>query len=85
MSSSRRVPRFIGGSSMAERTRAQLELDLCERALALAESERSRFLDDACGKDQDLRKATESLLEAVSDSGTFLIEPAGLPKRKKEG
>lgn len=58
---------------MVERTRAQRELDICEQALALAESERAEFLDEACGDDAALRKAAQSLLSAVSESGTFML------------
>jgi hypothetical protein len=50
--------------------------DLYERALAHPPEERQRFLHDACGGDEALRREVESLLEFESDSEKFLERPA---------
>ena len=48
-------------------------LDLCDLALELPQSDRSRFLTDTCEGDEALRQAVETLLKAVEDSGSFLV------------
>jgi tetratricopeptide (TPR) repeat protein/tRNA A-37 threonylcarbamoyl transferase component Bud32 len=48
---------------------------LFHAALALAPTERTTFLDEACGGDVDLRHEVESLLEAHGEAGDFLSRP----------
>jgi len=48
-------------------------LDLCEQALLLDVKERPAFLEKACSGDDNLRASVESLLQAVEDSGSFLL------------
>jgi hypothetical protein len=50
--------------------------DLYDRALAHPPAERERFLHDACGDDDVLRREVESLLALESDSEKFLERPA---------
>ena len=50
--------------------------NLYERALARPPAERERFLHDACGDDDGLRREVQSLLEFESDSEKFLERPA---------
>ena len=50
--------------------------DLYERALARPPAERERFLYDACGDDDGLRREVQSLLEFESDSQNFLERSA---------
>ena len=52
-------------------------LDLCDRALELADEAREAFLAEACGDDAALRSSVDSVLLAVSAAGDFLqVEPA---------
>ena len=37
--------------------------------------ERNRYLDEACGDDQELRRRVDALLRAYADSGSFLERP----------
>ena len=50
--------------------------DLLQRALDLEPSERSAFLDQACGSDQDLRLEIEELLCKETEAQSFLESPA---------
>ena len=50
--------------------------DLYERALAHPPEERGRFLQDACGDDEALRREVESLLAFESGAEKFLERPA---------
>ncbi len=43
-----------------------------DRALELAGDARSRYLDEACGNDEELRAQVEKMLEADQRSGSFL-------------
>jgi eukaryotic-like serine/threonine-protein kinase len=52
--------------------------DLYDRALAQAPEERERFLHDACGDDDALRREVESLLELEPASEKFLERPAAV-------
>jgi len=71
---------------MSEDGRAQRVLALCDEALALAPSERSAFLDDACAGDELLRAAVDSLIQAVTEAGSFLDpEPAAVEARRRLG
>jgi len=49
--------------------------DLFARALDLDAKERTRFLDEACGSDDALRREVESLLESHDGAGGFLQSP----------
>jgi predicted Ser/Thr protein kinase len=46
-------------------------------ALERPEAERRRFIAEACGGDEELRRDVESLAEAADDSGSILDAPAG--------
>ncbi len=59
-----------GGFSWPEVT------DLFHKALALPESDRGRFLDDACAGRPALREEVRSLLESHEKSETFIERPA---------
>ena len=50
--------------------------DLYDRALAHPPAERARFLQDACGNDDALRREVASLLEFEAWSERFLERPA---------
>ena len=45
-------------------------------ALELEESERSAYLKEACGSDEDLRREVESLIAADQKAGSFIAENA---------
>ena len=50
---------------------------LLDQAIALADSERSSFLDRECGNDLELRREVDSLLASHQEAGTgFLKKPA---------
>jgi eukaryotic-like serine/threonine-protein kinase len=57
-------------------TRANQISDLHHRTLAQAPADRDRFLRDACGDDEALRQAVESLLRFESAADGFLERPA---------
>ncbi|MEM1262260.1 MAG: serine/threonine-protein kinase [Pseudomonadota bacterium] len=62
---------------MTSAARSSSVLDICDKALAMEESERPRFVESACGADTALRRSVESILLAVSTSEeTFLNEDA---------
>ena len=65
----------------AEHDRSAEVLRLGERALVLAECERSTFLDQECGDDADLRAAVEALLRKSIPSD-FLQSPAAPEPRE---
>jgi serine/threonine protein kinase len=48
---------------------------LYHSAAELAEGDRSRFLEQYCAGDEDLKREVESLLRADSDAGNFITEP----------
>ena len=50
-------------------------LDLVERALAVADNQRSEFLDSECGHRKKLREEVERLLKHSSSLETFLEPP----------
>ena len=54
---------------------ARLEV-LFERALELPASERTRFAEEACGDDQELRSELHKLLENTTETDSFLKHPA---------
>lgn len=58
---------------MSGESRSKLELDICEQALQFNGPDRDAYLDKACGGDKELRAAAESLLSAVTDSGSFML------------
>lgn len=60
---------------MTDLAQARRALDLCDATLALPPAERDAFLDQACGDDDALRSAVDSLLLAVAQAGNFL-DPA---------
>ncbi|MEP6923173.1 MAG: serine/threonine-protein kinase, partial [Pyrinomonadaceae bacterium] len=49
---------------------------LFEAAVELAPLERRRFLDNSCGKDNELRREVENLLDSDEDAESFLEYPA---------
>src|SRR5262249_41736445 len=49
---------------------------ILEEALGLPPDERGRFLDRICASDHALRQDVEAVLQAHSDAGTFLNDPA---------
>ncbi len=49
-------------------------LTLCEEVLAQNPENRTRFLEERCGDDTELRRAVDSVLVAVSESNGFLTE-----------
>jgi len=56
------------------------ELELFAAALAISDaSERSRYLDQACGNDTALRQQLEVLLRNHENVGSFMESPAGTP------
>ncbi len=50
---------------------------LVEAALELSASDRSDYLDEACGTDEDLRQQVEVLVASHGEAGSFLEAPAG--------
>ncbi len=58
---------------MSDPSRSKQVLDLCDQALVLPREKRAAFLDAVCEEDAELRLAVDSLLQAVDDSGSFLI------------
>ncbi|MCP3956876.1 MAG: tetratricopeptide repeat protein [bacterium] len=57
-------------------TRQQQVLEVLDATLASPPMERSEFLDQACGDDEELRREVESLLELEDDADEFLPRPA---------
>lgn len=53
--------------------RLKRALDICDQALALGAEERESFLASIDATDAELGKEVRSLLQAVEDSGSFLI------------
>jgi len=51
--------------------------DLFERALAVPDAERARWLDDACGGDAELRHEVASLLASSADAGPSIRDVIG--------
>ncbi len=51
--------------------------NILQAALELPEDERSAYLDQECGSDQELRTAVERLLSADEEKVGFLDQPAG--------
>lgn len=70
---------------MSGESRSKLELDICEQALRFDGPDRDAYLDKACGEDRELRAAAESLLSAVTDSGSFMLADFASLARKKPG
>jgi serine/threonine protein kinase/tetratricopeptide (TPR) repeat protein len=52
------------------------------QAVELPLSERSAFLDQACGNDPAVRRAVEELLKAEDEAGAFLAGPTVAPARQ---
>ena len=48
-------------------------LDLCDQALLIAPEHRERFIAQECRLDNELKHAVQSLLQAITDSGNFLV------------
>jgi hypothetical protein len=62
---------------MAMRPERWQQLDqLFHSALEREPSERSAFLDEACGGDESLHKQVEALLAANKEAGSFIERPA---------
>src|SRR5262245_58613456 len=59
-----------------EPERREKIVELCDKALDLDPGERAAFLDVACGGDEKLRDAVESLLEHEETARDFLARPA---------
>lgn len=55
---------------------SQRSYDVFTRAIEVAETERSGFIEAQCGKDARLRVAVDRLIRAIEDSATFLESPA---------
>jgi hypothetical protein len=53
------------------------EVSIFTQALKIASQDRDAFLDQACGRDEDLRGKVEALLRAHDRLGSFLEEPPG--------
>jgi serine/threonine protein kinase len=51
-------------------------------ALQIPIEQRADYINQACGRDNELRLRVENLLKANDDAGTFLEEPAASPKNK---
>ena len=49
---------------------------ICESALERPAEQRSAFLAEACGGDDELRREAESLLARDGEAGSFLETPA---------
>ena len=49
---------------------------ICQAALELRPAERSAFVADACGADEDLRREVESLLAQDAAADRFIETPA---------
>src|SRR5437870_4275584 len=49
--------------------------DILQACVDTPKSERSRYLDDACGGDDAIRGEVESLLASLEESGDFLQHP----------
>ena len=64
---------------MSDASRSKEVLDLCDRALLVESEKREAFLKDWCSEDHELKTSVELLLQAIEDSGSFLIvdEPDG--------
>ena len=50
--------------------------ELYHAALAMAEEERTTFLENRCGGDADLLREVQSLLTAHRQAGNFIASPA---------
>src|SRR5205085_8455622 len=50
--------------------------EIFNSALQYESAERSRFLSQACGEDQELRREVESLIRAHEEDGSFIDSPA---------
>ena len=50
--------------------------DLCQQALELGEARRREFLQSACGRDEELRREVESLLDHAKKAEGFIESPA---------
>lgn len=71
---------------MSDTERAQNVLRLCDEALALPQPERTVFLDRACADDPQLRASVDSLMEAITEAGSFLDpESAAAEARSRIG
>src|SRR4051812_31232343 len=55
--------------------RGDNNIDLFEKAAQLSPSERTAFLNEACGNDAALRRRIEALLRSNDRAGNFLQEP----------
>ena len=55
--------------------RSRRTLDLFESAIELDVDERASFLDEACGGDDDLRAAVESMLRSEPAARGFMNDP----------
>jgi len=56
---------------------ADREVAVFSQALTVALQDRDAFLDNACGRDEELRGKVEALLKAHARLGSFLEEPPG--------
>jgi hypothetical protein len=63
---------------MSDASRSKEVLDLCDQVLLIEPEKRAAFLVELCGEDHELKTSVELLLQAIEDSGSFLIvdEPA---------
>src|SRR4051794_6946721 len=67
----------MSSGSLSRERWAVLE-PLLDRALELDSTRRSRYLDEACGSNAELRDEIESLLEAGEAGGFMLSTPAAV-------
>jgi serine/threonine-protein kinase len=57
---------------MSSDEHTQRVLRICDEALALSRAERTVLLDRACADDPRLRAAVDSLMQAITEAGSFL-------------
>ncbi len=65
---------YLEGKNMTDK-RWQHMMELFQRALDLPPQRRAELLRKACGHDQKLRRAIESLLAADDEADDFLEDP----------
>src|SRR5690349_1797357 len=61
------------------------DIELFGEALQLSPSERSAFLDKACGHDAELRQRIEALLRSNDRAGDFMEEPPSASISERRG
>ncbi len=58
---------------MSDSDRTKEILKLCDEALAMEPKERKLFLQKCAETDRDLETSVRQLLQAVEDSGSFMV------------